>query len=642
MTDSLPLSNKQLCSIVMDVTEVSSEILGNDNLKGYEIKCLNCNKYKKFVPRSQGFTNASEHWKRCVKEQALTIYQERLHAKNSSQALTVYLPTTNDQVSPIDPVKFRAITNWHRSLFMWIEKITKLNQPVNIVENKIEREHVKYGECKSTKTVLDTMFHLVTVVEEKLTVMMINAPFCQAIYDAWTKNGTHFLGLYASFMRSVDITVSGIKIDANDIHECRLLSVSPMPALIDSVDENGNINDGYNKEAVEFNADHHINFMKECLEYYDKIADDFIVCQCADSAGVNISVANKMSHPHISCKNHNLNLQCDQMVDEDNELSNVVDAVCNLAASIRGSSKATTALRNAVSKPNTHSSVRAKARSVTRKWVGEERALAAHIKLKDHFSKLMDDGVTNLGEFHETIERSFIEKTQRHHKYLEQIQKVSKYLQTRNLPLCKAQGSLDLLMRKVRSGRNMNSSKLYTCKLQSNKINTDNGLSTDPNFERGVAKIQQGVVYENQMTIEEKNACKILLKHCESMSDDEVESEDEDLEEDITRAIEIQEKRKAKEIEGQSKYINCDFVMGSAAIVEQLWSKGGCVYTSRRLGMSPMVFEMIMFLKENADLWKINDVVIADERRKDTDKDTRAKKKIDENNIIEQLQQLVL
>ena len=147
------------------------------------------------------------------------------------------------------------------------------------------------------------------------------------------------------------------------------------------------------------------------------------------------------------------------MVDEDGDLSNVVDAVCNLATSIRGSSKATTALRNAVSKPNTHSSVRAKARSVTRKWVGEERALALRLKLKDYFSKLMDDSVTNLGDHHETIERSFIEKTQRHHEHLEQTQKVSKRMQTKHLPLCKAQGALDLLSDKIRNGRSRQSSK---------------------------------------------------------------------------------------------------------------------------------------------------------------------------------------
>ena len=56
-----------------------------------------------------------------------------------------------------------------------------------------------------------------------------------------------------------------------------------------------------------------------------------------------------MSHPYVSYNDHILNLQCDQMVDEENELSDVVDVVCDLAASIRGSSKATTDLRNAAS-----------------------------------------------------------------------------------------------------------------------------------------------------------------------------------------------------------------------------------------------------------------------------------------------------
>ena len=65
-------------------------------------------------------------------------------------------------------------------------------------------------------------------------------------------------------------------------------------------------------------------------------------------------------------------------------------------------------------------------------------------------------------------------------------------------------------------------------------------------------------------------------------------------------------------MKGLSKCISCNFMMGSAAVVEQLWSKAGCVHNSRRLGMSPMVFEMIMFLKEIDDLWKISDVVAAD------------------------------
>ena len=84
--------------------------------------------------------------------------------------------------------------------------------------------------------------------------------------------------------------------------------MSPVPALIDSVDENGILNEGCNKEAVDFDADHHTNFMKECLEHCDKVGDEFIVCQCAESETVNTSVAKKMSHTHVSCENHNLNL----------------------------------------------------------------------------------------------------------------------------------------------------------------------------------------------------------------------------------------------------------------------------------------------------------------------------------------------
>ena len=69
----------------------------------------------------------------------------------------------------------------------WIEKIYLLNQLVSIVKNAVEREHVKYPEVKSTKTVLDTMFYLWTIVEEKLTQMMAPVPFCQGTHDAWTK-----------------------------------------------------------------------------------------------------------------------------------------------------------------------------------------------------------------------------------------------------------------------------------------------------------------------------------------------------------------------------------------------------------------------------------------------------------------------
>ena len=55
--------------------------------------------------------------------------------------------------------------------------------------------------------------------------------------------------------------------------------------------------------------------------------------------------------------------------------------------------------------------------------------------------------------------------------------------------------------------------------------------------------------------------------------------------------------------------------MGSAACVERLWSEADAIFTKRRNGLSPITFEMILFLKKNHDLWDLSDVVEADKLR---------------------------
>ena len=114
-------------------------------------------------------------------------------------------------------------------------------------------------------------------------------------------------------MRQVEINVKGVNVKTDDIHECRLLAVSPMPALLDTDDEG---QEKFDKEAVSFNVEHHVNFLQESFEYYNKDSDRFIFCQCADSAAVNIKVAKITDIPHVSCRNQNLSLACDEMVEK--------------------------------------------------------------------------------------------------------------------------------------------------------------------------------------------------------------------------------------------------------------------------------------------------------------------------------------
>ena len=74
--------------------------------------------------------------------------------------------------------------------------------------------------------------------------------------------------------------------------------------------------------------------------------------------------------------------------------------------------------------------------------------------------------------------------------------------------------------------------------------------------------------------------------------------------------------RKNRRTDDNPKYVNCDFIFGSCAEVERLWSIAKFILTSERKGnMSPFLFEAIVFLKMNQRLWDLSDVVSADHSR---------------------------
>lgn len=56
-------------------------------------------------------------------------------------------------------------------------------------------------------------------------------------------------------------------------------------------------------------------------------------------------------------------------------------------------------------------------------------------------------------------------------------------------------------------------------------------------------------------------------------------------------------------------------MLGSAAAAERVWDMADEVLTEQRSSMSPVVFELIMYLKYNNRLWTKADVVEANRRR---------------------------
>ena len=144
-------------------------------------------------------------------------------------------------------------------------------------------------------------------------------------------------------------------------------------------------------------------------------------------------------------------------------------------------------------------------------------------------------------------------------------------------------------------------------------------LTPYPDFESGVVKIQRGE--SGAMNDAEKLACVSLLKVHQVAAEDEAAGAE--VEEEETDFLDVVRAEEAAALKGNtSQYINCDFILGSVAEVERLWSTAKHILTEERRGMMhPILFEALLFLKENHRLWGLEEVVDAETKRKNGEDD---------------------
>ena len=151
-------------------------------------------------------------------------------------------------------------------------------------------------------------------------------------------------------------------------------------------------------------------------------------------------------------------------------------------------------------------------------------------------------------------------------------------------------------------------------RLQTDKFKIGNKFDSDENFISAVIKIQRGE--EAFLTASEASAIE-HLKKCAADDSTEDGLEEPGTEFDIMNRDRKKKKQKIVSGCGDSEYDpaikHC--VLGSAAEVERVWSMAGHVLTEHRASMCPMLFEIIMYLKYNARLWGLDDVIEANARR---------------------------
>ena len=91
------------------------------------------------------------------------------------------------------------------------------------------------------------------------------------------------------------------------------------------------------------------------------------------------------------------------------------------------------------------------------------------------------------------------------------------------------------------------------------------------------------------------------------------ESEQDETNSFASRFRDRMKKRKAGVLEKSqdSPYQNVDYVCGSAAEVERLWSLCKYILTNTRSRMTPNLFEALVFFKVNYDYWDAASVQVA-------------------------------
>ena len=144
-----------------------------------------------------------------------------------------------------------------------------------------------------------------------------------------------------------------------------------------------------------------------------------------------------------------------------------------------------------------------------------------HMKIQPFLLNLVKDKVGKMKDHQECVEISFMDKLQAHYPYMRTIRGCSEALQKPGRTLGECQMMLNLLIAKVQGQNGTGGSVFDKCDLKLRYLHANNGLSTNWDFEMGIAKIQCGS--ERTMTPAKKHACKDFRIDSIPDSDDETE-----------------------------------------------------------------------------------------------------------------------
>ena len=300
-------------------------------------------------------------------------------------------------------------------------------------------------------------------------------------------------------------------------------------------------------EAAAFTAEARVSHVKHVFrKHCDLEVKDWAKCVLADNAPVNQKTARDLDLPSIGCKSHLLNLEANAVIANDNQLEGLLDDVWQDMTTWKNSNKNSSVVRELTHfRPTIPSRTRWSGNwQMLDKWGKTKSAL---IEASEH-----DNATIDIDASAATNNRA--KKSNAMH-------------------------------------RNHRGHDLQRCKMGRRCIRQGAAIPTDPDFESGVIKLQEGKV--NELTEEEREALQSLRKEDQANVPGSPEP--------ITMPEKIaKRKRDDAERVGSDERVNVSWVLGSAAEVERLWSAAKHIPTDAQRQMDPAMFETIIFFESQS------------------------------------------
>ncbi len=269
------------------------------NYLQYSFYCRNpnCNKHNKSKGNPPltfhgGFTNAYSHLK-CYGE-VQEAYEAALGQDDTQASIRLFFHRTK-------------VSTKTKAMNQFLRLVVFKNLPIEACNDPEWRNALKHDINFNKKSFLDMLHELVKIVEKKISDELKDAPMISLLHDGWTKFGVHYFAIFGTFMVGDKLVI-------------RLLGCSTLPAG-ESDDTEDDDDSDLSEEAVNFTAESHRDAIAQLLsECYDVSVEEKVACQTADSAAVNVKLAELLGVPHLGCYNHKMHNQTENMISEDDSM----------------------------------------------------------------------------------------------------------------------------------------------------------------------------------------------------------------------------------------------------------------------------------------------------------------------------------